>query len=187
MPGSSVIQTSETAKRYARALFELAQHKGALAEVHKDFRGFAALVKGSDDLRKLLDSPAFTREVKVSALGAVASKAGYSDLFSKFLGVLATNGRARDVLGAEAAFDQLYAKQRGVQRAVVRTAKTMTGAEKTRIESLISKLVGGEIELTSEVDPSLIGGIQLRLGSKLVDASVAKKLERMNSAMKGAR
>ncbi|HRJ01025.1 MAG TPA: F0F1 ATP synthase subunit delta, partial [Hyphomonas sp.] len=81
---------------------------------------------------------------------------------------------------------QLYAKQRGVKRAVVRTAKEMTGAEKGRIETLLAKLVGGEVELSSEVDPSLIGGIQLRIGSKLVDASVAAKLERMNTAMKGA-
>jgi F-type H+-transporting ATPase subunit delta len=62
----------------------------------------------------------------------------------------------------------------------------MTGAERARIESLLAKLVGGEVELSSEVEPSLIGGIQLRIGSKLVDASVAAKLNRMNTAMKGA-
>lgn len=186
LPASSVILTSETAKRYARALFDLAQDKGELAVIYKDFRGFAALVRGSADLRKLLDSPAFGRETKVSALGEIAKQAGYSPLFGKFLGVMATNGRARDILGAEASFDQLYAKQRGIQRAVVRTAKEMTGAEKARIESLLARLAGGEVELSSEVDPSLIGGIQLRLGSKLVDASVARKLDRMNTAMKGA-
>ncbi|KCZ94989.1 ATP synthase F1 subunit delta [Hyphomonas hirschiana VP5] len=186
MPASNVIQTSETAQRYARALFELAQDKGDLATIHKDFRAFAALIKTSADLRKLLDSPAFSRDVKVSALAEIAKKAGYSPLFGKFLGTMATNGRANDILGAEFAFDQFYAKQRGVQRAIVRTAKEMTGAEKSRIESLLARVVGGDVELTSEVDPSLIGGIQLRLGSKLVDASVAKKLERMNTVMKGA-
>lgn len=186
MPASDVIQTSETAQRYARALFELAQDKGELATVHKDFRAFAGLVKESADLRKLLDSPAFGREQKVAAVSAVAGKAGFSTLFGKFLGTMASNGRASDLLGAEFAFDQLYAKQRGVQRAVVRTAKEMTGAEKGRIESLLARVVGGEVELTSEVDPSLIGGIQLRIGSKLVDASIAKKLERMNTVMKGA-
>lgn len=186
MPAANVIQTSETAQRYARALFELAQDKGELAGVHKDFKAFAALVKASDDLRRLLNSPAFSRTAKVGALAELAKKAGYSALFTKFLGAVASNGRAREILGAEVAFDQLYAQQRGVQRAVVRTAKEMTGAEKVRIESLLAKVVGGDVELTSEVDPSLIGGIQLRLGSKLVDASVAKKLERMNTVMKGA-
>ncbi len=186
MAASNLIQTSETAQRYASALFQLAQDKGELATIHKDFRAFAALIKTSSDLRKLLDSPAFSRDVKVSALSEIAKKAGYSPLFGKFLGTMATNGRAKDMLGAEFAFDQFYAKQRGVQRATVRTAKEMTGAEKSRIESLLARVVGGEVELTSEVDPSLIGGIQLRLGSKLVDASVAKKLERMNTVMKGA-
>ncbi|MFN7057090.1 ATP synthase F1 subunit delta [Hyphomonas sp.] len=186
MPASTVIQTSETAQRYARALFELAQDKGDLAAIHKDFSGFAALVRESADLRKLLNSPAFTRDVKVAALGAIADKAGYTPLFAKFLGAIATNGRSKEIVGAEAAFDRLYAKQRGVQRAIVRTAKDMTGAEKARIESLLARLVGGDVELTSEVDPSLIGGIQLRLGSKLVDASIARKLDRMNTAMKGA-
>ena len=143
-------------------------------------------MRTSKDLTTLLDSPAFSREEKVGALGAVAKKAGYSPVFSKFLGVMATNGRAKDILGAEAAFDQLYLKQRGVQRAVVRTAKEMSGAERSRIESLLAKMVGGEVELSSEVDASLIGGIQLRIGSKLVDASVAAKLNRMNTAMKGA-
>ncbi len=186
MPASSVKQTSEAARRYATALFELSQDKGELAAVHKDFRSFVASIRASDDLNSLLDSPAFSRDVKISALKEVAKKAGYSKIFSNFLGVMATNGRSKDILGAEAAFDQLYAKQRGIQRAVVRTAKEMTGAERTRIETLLAKMVGGEVELSSEVDASLIGGIQLRIGSKLVDASVAAKLDRMNTAMKGA-
>ncbi|MBU0832751.1 MAG: ATP synthase F1 subunit delta, partial [Alphaproteobacteria bacterium] len=107
-------------------------------------------------------------------------------LMANFVGVMATNGRTADIVPAQSAFDELYAKQRGVQRAVVRTAKVMTGAERARIESILAKAVGGEVELTSEVDPSLIGGIQLRIGSKLVDASISAKLERMNTAMKGA-
>ncbi len=186
MPASSVTQTNEAAQRYASALFELAQDKGALAAVYKDFRAFAESVRTSKDLTTLLNSPAFGRDVKVKALGEVAKKAGYSPIFGKFLGVMATNGRAKDILGAEVAFDQMYANQRGIKRAVVRTAKEMSGAERARIESLLAKLVGGEVELSSEVDPSLIGGIQLRIGSKLVDASVAAKLNRMNTAMKGA-
>jgi F-type H+-transporting ATPase subunit delta len=186
LPASSVTQTSEAAQRYASALFELAQDKGALAVVYKDFRAFAASVRACGDLSHLLDSPAFSRDVKVRALGELARKAGFSPLFTKFLGVIASNGRSRDVLGAEAAFDQLYARQRGIRRAVVRTAKEMTGAERTRIESLLARLVGGEVELSSEVDASLIGGIQLRIGSRLVDASIASKLNRMNTAMKGA-
>ncbi len=186
MAASTTTHASEAARRYASALFELAQEQGALATVHKDFKAFAEMIKSSSDLALLLDSPAFSREDKVRALTELAGKSGLGGLFTKFLGVLAQNGRARDVLGAHTAFEALYAKQRGVKRAVVRTAKDMSGAERQRIESILAKAVGGEVELTSEVDPSLIGGIQLRIGSQLVDASIAAKLDRMNTAMKGA-
>lgn len=186
LAASTVKQASEAARRYALALFELAQDKGDLATAHKDLKTFSDMVKSSEDLQRLLDSPAFSREDKISALGELAKKAGLSDLVAKFLGAMAQNGRAKDVLGAQIAFDELYAKQRGVKRAVVRTAKQMSGAEQARIESILAKAVGGEVELSSEVDPSLIGGIQLRIGSQLVDASLAAKLDRMNTAMKGA-
>ena len=186
LAGSKTTQASEAARRYASALFELAQDKGDLANVHKDFKAFADLAEGSADLTLLLESPAFSREDKVKALSEVAKKAALGGLFGKFLGTMAQNGRSRDILGAQVAFEELYAKQRGVKRALVRTAKEMTGAERQRIESILAKAVGGEVELTSEVDPSLIGGIQLRIGSQLVDASLAAKLERMNTAMKGA-
>lgn len=186
MAGSKTTQASEAARRYASALFELAQDKGELANVHNDFKVFTDMVKGSEDLQRLLESPAFAREDKVKALGELAAKSGLGDLFGKFLGTMAQNGRARDLPGAQVAFEELYAKQRGVKRARVRTAKEMTGAERQRIESILAKAVGGEVELTSEVDSSLIGGIQLRIGSQLVDASLAAKLERMNTAMKGA-
>jgi len=90
------------------------------------------------------------------------------------------------LLGAQLAFDELFANQRGVKRAIVRTAKKMSAAELDRLEGIIGKAVGGEVELTTEVDEALIGGIQLQIGSKLVDASMKTKLDRMNSAMKGA-
>jgi F-type H+-transporting ATPase subunit delta len=186
LAATKVTQASEAARRYASALFELAQDKGELADVHKDFQAFAELPKQSKDLAILLASPAFSAEQKMAGLAEVMKKAGVSGLLSNFVGVMARNGRADDILGAQVAFDELYAKQRGVKRAVVRTAKEMSGAERQRIESILAKAVGGEVELSSEVDPSLIGGIQLRIGSKLVDASLAAKLDRMNTAMKGA-
>ena len=138
----------------------------------------------SEGLKKIRQS--VSADEKVSGLSAIMKKAGFSGLLVNFVGVMARNGRSQDILGAQIAFDELYAKQRGVKRAVVRTAKEMSGAERQRIESILAKAVGGEVELSSEVDPSLIGGIQLRIGSQLVDASLAAKLDRMNTAMKGA-
>lgn len=178
--------TSEAARRYATALFDMAKESGSLAEIQASFEGFAKTLASSEDLARLIASPLFAREDKVKALKDIAEKAKLPDLLTRFLGVVATNGRAGDIPATQAAFDALYAKERGVQRAVARTAKPMDDAERARIENIITKAVGGEVELTTEVDPDLVGGIQLRIGSTLIDASLKAKLERLNTAMKGA-
>lgn len=183
---ASIIRPSEAAQRYASALFELAQDKGQLSEVNRDLAAFAKMVTESKDLERMIASPAFTRDAKSEALVAIAKEAGLNPLVSNFLGVMAENGRARDLPAAQRAFDMLYANQRGIKRAVARTAKPMTAAQREKLEAILAKAVGGEIELSEEVDERLIGGLQLRVGSTLVDASIAAKLERMNSAMKGA-
>lgn len=178
--------TSEAARRYASALFDLAQSGGQLAAVQSAFAGFAKTVASNEDLSRLLASPLFKREDKAAALKKLGETSSLPDLLVKFFGTMALNGRAADLPAAQTAFDALYDKERGVQRAVVRTAKEMTSAQHERLEGIIAKSVGGEVELTTEVDPSLVGGIQLRIGSTLVDASLKAKLERMNTAMKGA-
>ena len=186
MAASSATTANEAAQRYASALFDLAQENAALEAVHADFAALAKLIRETDDLSRLIASPAFSREEKTAALTEIAEKAGLHELIGKFVGAIAQNGRARDIPGAEAAFDALYAKQRGVKRAVARTAKPMTETQRTRIRDILAKAVGGDVDLSEEVDEDLIGGVQLRIGSQLVDASIATKLDRMNTAMKGA-
>lgn len=183
---ASISIASEAAQRYASALFELAQDKGQLADVNRDFAAFAAMVRETEDLRRMIASPVFGRDKKRDALVEIADAAGFNAILRSFLGVVAQNGRARDLPAVQRAFDQLYASQRGIKRALVRTAKPMSADQRARLEAILAKAVGGEIEMTEEVDESLIGGIQLRVGSTLVDASLAAKLDRMNSAMKGA-
>ncbi|MEO0982963.1 MAG: ATP synthase F1 subunit delta [Pseudomonadota bacterium] len=186
MAQASASLTSEAAQRYANALFELAQDKGQLADINTSFADFAALARDNEDLSRLLASPRFSREDKAAALGKIGQSAGLPALLVNFLGVMATNGRARDILGAQRAFDEIYAKQRGVKRAVARTTTEMTPQQLERLQGVIAKAVGGDVELTTEVDPSLIGGVQLRIGSTLIDASLKAKLDRLNTAMKGA-
>jgi len=177
--------TSESARRYARALFELAQDRGQLARIHAGFGDFARTVRGSRELSSFLASPVFSRDHKVGALGELGKAADLDGLLVNFLCVMARNGRAGEIVSAQRAFDALYANQRGVKRAVARTAQPMTDAQRMRVESVLAKSVGGEVELSEEVDERLIGGLQLVIGSKRVDASLAAKLERMNTAMKG--
>jgi F-type H+-transporting ATPase subunit delta len=184
--GSKTSEDTEAVGRYAGALLELASEKGELTNISKEFKDFVVMATGSKDVTRLLQSPAFGRQEKALALAKIAEQAGYSVLFANFLGAMVANGRARNLVAAGAAFDALYARQKGVQRVVVRTAAAMTAAQTARIETLVRGAVGGEIELSREVDPALVGGIQLRIGSKLIDASLAAKLNRMNTAMKGA-
>ena len=183
---ASITLASLAARRYASALFELAQDKGKLSDVNRDLARFADLVAESTDLSRLIASPAFSRDEKSEALLKIADAAELTGLVRSFLGLMAQNGRARDIPGAQRAFDQFYARQRGVKRATVRTAKPITADQRARLEDILAKSVGGDVELSEEVDEALIGGIQLRIGSTLVDASLAAKLNAMNSAMKGA-
>lgn len=186
MAASSASHANETARRYASALFDLAKDKGELATVDTDLKSVSAMAADSEDLRRLLESPAFSREEKARALQSVAKAAKLSTLVSNFLATMATNGRSSDIPAAASHFDELYAKHRGVKRALARTAEEMTAEQRQKLEAVLAKAVGSDVELDTEVVPALIGGIQLRVGSTLVDASVASKLERMNTAMKGA-
>ena len=186
MAASSASHANETARRYASALFDLANDNGELDTVAKDLKSLAAMASDSKDLTILLESPAFAREDKTKGLVAVAQKAGFSKTATSFLGTMARNGRADEILSAAGHFDLLFARHRGVKRAIARTAEEMTAAQRTKLEAVLAKAVGSDIELNTEVVPGLVGGIQLRVGSTLIDASVASKLDRMNTAMKGA-
>lgn len=186
MAAASATTASEAARRYAGALFDLAKQKGELATIAGDLKTLEALAADSADLTRLLESPAFAREDKVKALVAIAGAAGLSKTATGFVGTMAQNGRARDLVGAAKHFDVLYAKERGVKRAVARTASDMSADQRARLEHVLAKAVGSDVELETEVVPALVGGIQLLIGSTLIDASVAAKLDRMNTAMKGA-
>lgn len=186
MAAASATTASEAARRYAGALFDLAKEKGELAAIAGDLKTLEGLASNSEDLTRLLESPAFAREDKVKALVTLAEKAGMSKTSTGFIGTMAQNGRTGDLIGAAQYFDELYAKERGVKRAIARTATEMSADQRARLEQVLAKAVGSDVELETEVDADLVGGIQLRIGSTLIDASVAAKLDRMNTAMKGA-
>ncbi|MEM6390819.1 MAG: ATP synthase F1 subunit delta, partial [Pseudomonadota bacterium] len=139
---ASITRPSEAAQRYASALFELAQDKGKLADVNRDFTAFAKMVSDNKDLARMIASPAFSRDTKSDTLIAIAKAAGLNPLVSNFLGVMAGNGRARDIPAAQRAFDMLYANQRGIKRAVARTATAMTAAQREKLEAILAKAVG---------------------------------------------
>jgi F-type H+-transporting ATPase subunit delta len=172
------------AGRYASALFELAQENGSVAQVRADLERFDGLVAQSDDLQRLLRSPAFSAEEQGSALDAVLQKAGIGGLARNFLSLVAAKRRlfaARDMVTA---FGQLADQADRLTRVQVTLAAAPSEALKQEITGAVAAVAGGKVALDVKVDPAIIGGIVITLGSRMVDASLRTRLNSIRTAMK---
>lgn len=179
-------KATDAGQRYAQSLFELTIDSNQLTQVEADLKSLRAMVADSADLRRLIESPAFTAEDKAKGLTAVAAKAKFQLLTAKFLGLVASNGRAGDLMGAISAFIELSATHRGVVTAEVVTAKALTPAQLKGVSSAVSASLGKVPEISTRVDPSILGGIKVRVGSRLFDASLRSKLDSLKFALKRA-
>ena len=179
-------KSTDVGARYAQALFELAKTAGQTARVEADLKAFKAMRAESADLRRLLGSPAFGAEDKTRALMAVADAAGFHPLSRKFLGLMATNHRAGSILAAITAFEALSAIDRGVVAAEVTTAVKLTAAQLTGLKAALRLSLGKDPEIETRVDPSILGGLKVRVGSRLYDASLRSKLDSLRFALKRA-
>lgn len=178
--------TGEAPVRYALALLDLAEDAKALPRVEKDLKSFKAMYESSEDLQRLTTSPAFTTEDKVSALTAVAKKAKLSVLTQQFIGTVASNRRAEDLPGIISAFTEMLARRRGTQVAKITSAGKLTAAQTTAIKSQLKKTLGRPVDVETSVDPDLLGGFVVRIGSRLYDSSLKTKLEDLRLALKEA-
>lgn len=176
---------SGIAGRYATALFELARDAGQLDAVAKDLDALSRMLVDSADLVRLVRSPVFGREEQAKAIAAVAEKAGMTDLVRRFLGVLASNRRLFAVDGMIAAFKTLLSHHRGEAIADVVSAVPLNDAQLAQIKSSLSSGAAGNVVINAKVDPSLIGGLIVKFGSRMIDASIQTKLNNLKSAMKG--
>ena len=172
--------------RYARALFDLANETGTLKAVAADVAALRRMRADSADLRTLLASPAFTAADKSRALAALAAKAKFSETTRRFLGLLAANGRTSALPDVITAFEALDAAARGAVSAVVTTAAPMSAAQSKAVASALQTALGKAPEIETRVDPALLGGIRVRVGSKLFDASLRSKLDSLKFALKRA-
>jgi F-type H+-transporting ATPase subunit delta len=179
-------KATDAGQRYAQSLFELTIDSNQLTQVEDDLKSLRAMVADSADLRRLIESPAFTAEDKAKGLTAVAAKAKFQLLTAKFLGLVASNGRTGDLMGAISAFIALSATHRGVVTAEVVTAKALTPAQLKGVSSAVSASLGKVPEISTRVDPSILGGIKVRVGSRLFDASLRSKLDSLKFALKRA-
>ena len=174
------------AGRYAGALYALAEESGKIDAVVKDMNGVAELVSSNHDMRLLVESPAITWAEQTKAITAVLEKGGADALTVKFVGTVASNGRLHALSKIISAFLAEHARRRGEVSAEVISAVEMDDARRARVEQAVSKLAGSDkLSLSMRVDPSLIGGLVVRIGSRMIDTSIRTKLNRLETAMKG--
>lgn len=178
------IITGEVASRYASALYELASESKSLKTVEKDVKTLRGLFAKSDDLRRLISNPVFAIENKTAALLALAKKAKLGKLTTQFVGTVSENRRASDLPNVLAAFEDLAARMRGSQIAKVTSAKKLTAAQLTSLKSNLKKYLGQTVEIETSVDPDLLGGFVVRVGSRLYDSSLKSQIEDLRIALK---
>ena len=172
--------------RYAQALFDLAIETKAADAVEADLKALKAASQESADLRRLLSSPAYSAEEKGRALAAIGAKAEFSQTTQNFIGVLAANRRASALPSIITSFERLMAAHKGVVAAEVTTAIKLTAAQAKGVKAALAQALGKEPEITTRVDPSILGGLKVKVGSRLFDASLRSKLDSLNFALKRA-
>lgn len=182
---SETSQSAGLAGRYATALYELAHDSNALDQVAGDLARLKSLIAGSADTRHLLASPLIPRAQQAKALAAIAAKAGLGDIARRFVGVVASNRRAAALVHCIEAFENEAARRRGEIIAEVVSATPLSQAQVNAISAAIPGGTSGKVRLNLRVDPKLLGGLRVKVGSRLVDASLAAKLSRLQLAMKG--
>lgn len=177
--------TGAIAQRYSAALFELAEQQNALDQVAADLMAFRDMAAASDDLTRLLRSPVIGRDAQTRAVTAIADKAGFADLTRRFLGTLAANRRLFAVAGITGAYLQRLAAKRGEVTATVVAATTLTDKQLASLTETLKAAVGGAVAVDVSTDPSLLGGLVVRVGSRMIDNSLRTKLQHLQLAMKG--
>jgi F-type H+-transporting ATPase subunit delta len=175
---------SGMAGRYATALFELALESDTVDAVTGDLDGFDALVSDSPDLARLVRSPVFGADEQGKALAAVLAKAGIGGLAAKFLMLVTSNRRLFAVRDIIKAYRALVARHKGELTAQVTVAETLSDAHRNAIRDALKSVTGKDVGLDVKVDPAIIGGLVVKLGSRMVDSSLRTKLNSIKQAMK---
>lgn len=178
---------SGVAGRYASALFELARDEKAVDAVARDLDGFDELMRNSSDLTRLIRSPVFTAEDQLKAINAVLARAGIGGLAANFMRLVASKRRLFVLPDMIRAYRALVARSKGIVAAEVRLAEEPSPKVMNEIKASLRDMAGSEVDVAVRIDPSLIGGLVVKVGSRMVDASLKTKLNSIRIAMKEAR
>jgi F-type H+-transporting ATPase subunit delta len=184
--GGSTISHGGLADRYAAALYSLAEDTNALDETVDQIGALGRLIDESADLRRLLESPLVDVAQAVAAIRAVLEQQGFSPLVVRFACVVAGNRRLNRLRAVVAAFGALVAERRGQITAHVASAHPLSPVQRESLRARLIEAGYGQVNIEEQVDRSLLGGLVLRIGTRLFDSSIKARLQRLQYAMKGA-
>ena len=172
--------------RYATALYDLADEQHVLDEVVDQMNGLGRLIDASPDLRALVSSPLIDVQSGGKAIQAVLAEQGFGKTVRDFVGVVTGNRRLPALRAIVTEFAALAAEKRGVVVAQVTTAHELTDTQEQQLRARLIESGFGNVDIVKSVDPSLLGGLVLRIGARLYDSSLKSRLQRLQYAMKGA-
>jgi len=179
-----VAGVSGLAGRYATAIFELAREAGKLDAVAGDLAALTAMLGASADLTRLVRSPVFSRAEQGKAMAAVLARMNAQDLTTRFIGLVASKRRLFVLPAMITIFNALLANHRGEVSARVTSAHALDNAQIESIKSALKQAAGRDVQLQADVDNSILGGLIVRMGSRMIDGSLRTKLNNLQIAMK---
>jgi F-type H+-transporting ATPase subunit delta len=175
---------SGVAERYAKALFDLAVEENSVADIETGLRSFQSLIDESADLTRLVRSPVFSAGDQERAVSAILDKAGIGGVVANFIKVTAANRRLFIVPDAIRAFLELAARQRGETAGEVTSAEPLSESQLAALKAALKDSLGKDVALATHVDPALIGGMIVKVGSRMIDGSLRTKLNSLKLVMK---
>ena len=178
---------SGVAGRYATALFDLARDSNTIDAVRTDLDRFDALIAESPDLLRLVRSPVFSADEQLQALSAVLQRAGIGGLAEKFLRLVTSNRRLFAVRDMVKAFRTLVAEHKGETTAEVTVAEPLKDEHVVSLRAALKAVSGKDVDLAVKIDPAILGGLVVKVGSRMVDTSLRTKLNAIRHAMKEVR
>ncbi|HWD25712.1 MAG TPA: F0F1 ATP synthase subunit delta [Rhizomicrobium sp.] len=173
------------AGRYATAIFELAQDTNSIPAVEQDFAALKQLIAENPDFARVVRSPVFGAEDQAKAMKAVLERIGASKLGIQFVLLLASKRRLFYLGDIIAAFTRILATRRGEVHAEVTSARTLSDAELNDLKAALKSKLGRDPRLETKVDPTLLGGLVVKVGSRMIDSSLRTKLDGLRAAMRG--
>lgn len=174
---------SKATKRYAGALLALADDKGQVDKVAKDIAALALTIEGSEELSLALSNPLLPRNQVASALDLIVTKTGAGNLVKNFVGLVAKNGRAKELSSMALAFSEELAARRGEVLAEVISARELSISQINALTDALSKEMGSKVQIEPKIDASILGGLIVRVGSKMIDSSLKSKLQKLKLSL----